>query len=264
MKTLYFKALWGMDESAGVEANLRRIAAAGYDGVEAALPAGIEPARMRGWLDELNLLYIPQIFPLTSEEFARQLDRALEYGPLFVNSHSGRDKYDFAQGCAFFREALLREREAGIRVVHETHRWRMLFSPFATAAYLREFPDLRLCADFSHWTCVCESNLDDLGEIVALAIARTGHTHGRVGHAEGPQVSDPRAPEWLGQVEVFERWWDAIREAYRSRGESAMSFTPEFGPPHYLQTLPFTRQPVTDLWEVNLWMANRERERWTS
>jgi len=34
---------------------------------------------------------------------------------------------------------------------------------------------------------------------------------------------------------------------------------PEHGPPPYLQTLPFSQQPVADLWEVNARMAQRVR-----
>ena len=36
-----------------------------------------------------------------------------------------------------------------------------------------------------------------------------------------------------------------------------MTFTPEFGPPGYMPTLPYTKQPVADLWELNAWMARR-------
>jgi hypothetical protein len=35
--------------------------------------------------------------------------------------------------------------------------------------------------------------------------------------------------------------------------------TPEFGPDGYLHTLPFTHQPVADLWEINSWMGKTEK-----
>lgn len=35
--------------------------------------------------------------------------------------------------------------------------------------------------------------------------------------------------------------------------------TPEFGPDNYLHTLPFTREPVADLWEINSWMGKNEK-----
>ena len=35
--------------------------------------------------------------------------------------------------------------------------------------------------------------------------------------------------------------------------------TPEFGPDGYLHTLPFTGQPVADLWQINSWMGQNEK-----
>jgi hypothetical protein len=37
--------------------------------------------------------------------------------------------------------------------------------------------------------------------------------------------------------------------------------TPEFGPDGYLHSLPFTGAPVADLWQINTWMARRQKER---
>jgi hypothetical protein len=36
----------------------------------------------------------------------------------------------------------------------------------------------------------------------------------------------------------------------------------EFGPPHYLPALPFTRQPVADQWDINVYMMKTLRERY--
>jgi hypothetical protein len=39
-----------------------------------------------------------------------------------------------------------------------------------------------------------------------------------------------------------------------------LTFTPEYGPPTYLHTLPHTQMPVADLWQVCLWAAARARQ----
>jgi hypothetical protein len=44
--------------------------------------------------------------------------------------------------------------------------------------------------------------LDDQNETINLALSRTGHIHARIGHPEGPQVNDPRAPEWKNIVDT--------------------------------------------------------------
>lgn len=69
---------------------------------------------------------------------------------------------------------------------------------------------LKINADFSHWCCVCESLLDAEESHMAAVIERTIHIHGRVGYAEGPQVSDPRAPEYHKELERHEDWWERI------------------------------------------------------
>jgi hypothetical protein len=269
MELLLLKSLWGMEGP--LEDNLRRIAEAGYQGVEAAVPASGELARFRELLREHDLAYIPLIFTAANgaqdspgsahaASFAQQLERAVELEPLLVISHTGKDSLERDERGRLFEKSLESERRLGVPVGHETHRGRALFTPWGTAAVLKEFPELRLTADFSHWACVCESLLEDQGEALLLACQRTIHIHGRVGYAEGPQVPDPRAPEFAGAVEAHERWWKNIVRDRDREGAATLTFTPEFGPPDYLHTLPFTRQPVSDLWDICLWSARRFRE----
>ena len=48
--------------------------------------------------------------------------------------------------------------------------------------------------------------------------------------------------------------WQRIVDRRRETGAAVLTICPEFGPPDYMPTLPYTRQPVADLWEVNLHM----------
>ena len=43
-----------------------------------------------------------------------------------------------------------------------------MFTPRATVKSLKQFPELKITADFSHFTCVCESLLHDQEEDLAL------------------------------------------------------------------------------------------------
>jgi hypothetical protein len=158
---------------------------------------------------------------------------------------------------AFYEQALILEKAISIPVGHETHRGRAMFTPWATARLLQDLPDLKITADFSHWCCVCESLLEDQTDNLKLAFERTIHIHSRVGYAEGPQVPHPAAPEYKLELDTHEGWWQEIVDLWESKNPSAITLTPEFGPPGYMHTLPFTNQPVADLWEVCLWMANR-------
>ncbi|WP_244235334.1 sugar phosphate isomerase/epimerase family protein [Paenibacillus lautus] len=258
-----YKALWGMEGSCRDQ--LTRAAQAGYAGIEAPLPPANLEAEFKDLLEEFQLHYIAQVTTSVphQETFAEQARRAAAFGPKLIVSHSARDGMKIEEQLRFFEAALKVEQEVGITIGHETHRSRAMFTPWTTRTLLEEFPELSITADFSHWCCVTESLLEDYAEDMEAAIRRTVHIHARVGYAQGPQVPHPGAPEYSRELTVFEAWWSRIVQYRREQGFSHTSITPEFGPPGYMHTLPFTGAPVADLWEVNEWMAKRISERLT-
>lgn len=145
----------------------------------------------------------------------------------------------------------------GVPISHETHRLRYFGTPWQTRHILKLFPELRVTCDFSHWVCVCERLLPDLGETIALAARQCHHLHARAGFEEGPQVPDPSAPEYAAHLQAHEGWWDTIWQSQQARGLAESTLTPEFGPPPYLHTLLHTNVPVADLANVCDWMARR-------
>ena len=262
MKISYYKSFWGMP-AIPTRQKLMMVAEAGYDGVEFDLPDE-SPEEWNALLAEFHLKYIAMVFPITAEQAIDQLKIAATYNPVLVDMHDGKDFYTFEEGSAFYREVLLAEKDLGLTVGHETHRGRLLYSPWTTMRYLEKFPELRLTADFSHWCNVTESLLDNerMQPFLDIAIERSVHIHGRVGYAEGPQVPDPAAPEWESALLRHETLWDRIVQRHEAAGAKELSFDPEFGPPAYMHTLPHTNQPVADLWTVCKWMADRQRVRW--
>jgi sugar phosphate isomerase/epimerase len=179
---------------------------------------------------------------------------------LLVNAHTGRDAWSDDDSSRFYDEALRIEAGLGVRVAHETHRGRVFYNPWTTARLLERFADLKLCADFSHWVCVSERLLDDQNELMQEVSTRCLHIHARVGHEEGPQVPDPRAPEFRRHVDAHERWWKSIWLAQEAAGTQDSTLTPEFGPPRYMQALPYTGMPVADLEAICDWQMQRQRE----
>lgn len=162
--------------------------------------------------------------------------------------------------AAFLEKALRINEDVSFQVNFETHRGRALFEPMHTARLLRRFDTMHLVADLSHWAVVTESLLGAYKEPMPLVFQRTRHIHARVGHEEGPQVSDPRAPHWK-QVDAHLAWWDSIHAEHLKRGETEITADPEFGPPN---TMPTTAdgKPTADLWDVSLWMRDLLRDRW--
>ena len=139
----------------------------------------------------------------------------------------------------------------------------MLFAAPVARQFIEKNPELRITFDVSHWCNVSESLLKDQQETVDLTLQRVEHIHARIGHQEGPQVSDPRAPEWEAAVKAHLDWWDKVAERKKKLGQRLTVLT-EFGPPDYMPTLPYTRQPVADQWAINVYMMQLLRKRYLS
>jgi sugar phosphate isomerase/epimerase len=181
--------------------------------------------------------------------------------PLYINCHSGKDYFGFEENKAFIDHTIALSRKTGIRISHETHRSRMLFAAPVARQYIEKNPDLRITLDVSHWCNVSESLLGDQQSTMDLTLARVDHVHARIGHAQGPQVHDPRAPEWAEAVEAHFAWWDKVVAFKKAKGETLTVLT-EFGPPNYMPTLPYTRQPLADQWAINVHMMHLLRKRY--
>jgi sugar phosphate isomerase/epimerase len=241
----------------------------GYNGIEIWLPGDEKGRTEIAAAAQKHQLHIGILFGggnadpqkhLT--EFKDGINAAVKLKPIYINCHSGKDFFTYEQNKPFIDFTSALSKQSGIPIYHETHRGRSLFAAHTTGEYLKKIPELQLTLDISHWCAVHESLLWGLEETVELALSRTSHIHARVGHPEGPQVSDPRAPEWEGAVKKHLEWWDKIVERKKKNGDRLTILT-EFGPPDYLWTLPYTRQPVADQWGINVHMMNMLRKRYS-
>jgi sugar phosphate isomerase/epimerase len=181
--------------------------------------------------------------------------------PLYINCHSGKDYFNYEQGKAIIDYTTALSKSTGIKICHETHRSRLMYSAPVARHYLETIPSLRFTLDISHWCNVHESLLADQQDTINLVLPRVDHLHARIGHAEGPQVNDPRAPEWEEAVKAHFAWWDKVIEMKKQQGE-VMTILTEFGPPDYMPTLPYTRQPLADQWAINVHMMHTLRKRY--
>jgi sugar phosphate isomerase/epimerase len=181
--------------------------------------------------------------------------------PLYINCHSGKDYFSYDQNKALIDHTTELSKKSAVIICHETHRSRMLFAAPVAKQFIEKNPELRITFDVSHWCNVSESLLQDQQETVALTLARVDHIHARIGHPEGPQVNDPRAPEWEDAVKAHFAWWDKVVEEKKKSGKRLTILT-EFGPPDYMPTLPYTREPLSDQWAINVHMMQLLRKRY--
>lgn len=197
------------------------------------------------------------------ESFKKMINAAVKapQRPLYINCHSGRDYFSYDQNRLFIDHTTELHKQTGITICHESHRSRMLFAAHVARNFIEKNEALKLTLDISHWCNVHESLLQDQQETVALALSRVEHIHARIGHPEGPQVNDPRAPEWNHALQAHFNWWDTVIARKKKEG-SRMTILTEFGPPDYMPTLPYTRQPLGDQWAINAHMMEVLRKRY--
>lgn len=260
---------WGFDGS--TDAFCAKAKSYGYDGIEIWWP--VQPKHQDELFNALHKYSLEVGFLTAGHEpdfqahftaFAQMIDAAATntvQRPLFINCHSGKDYFSCEQNKKLIDHTVQLSKQTGIKICHETHRSRMLYSAPAAKYYLESEPDLRITFDVSHWCNVSESLLQDQQPTVQLALQRADHVHARVGHPEGPQVNDPRAPEWAEAVQAHFAWWDAIVDLKKQQGDTLTVLT-EFGPPDYMPTLPFTRQPLANQWDINVYMMEQWRTRY--
>jgi sugar phosphate isomerase/epimerase len=195
------------------------------------------------------------------DQFRSSLEGASAQKPVYINCHSGRDHFSSSQNAQFIELTTKVSKSTGVPVYHETHRSRILYSAPVARQFMESHPDLRITFDVSHWCNVHETLLEDQAETVGKTLDRVDHIHARIGHPEGPQVNDPRAPEWNDAVSAHFAWWDTV-VARKKREGKQMTFLTEFGPIDYMPALPYTRQPLADQWEINTHMLNTIRKRY--
>ena len=264
-----FQSLWGWDGS--LEAASDRAANQGFDGLECnvahACLQPLPPDEVR----QLCSAYGQQlILEITTgggytpdladgpqqqlDQLARGLDRARPMGPVKINLITGSDSWPEPEQHRFLEAVLDRSEAEPCPVMVETHRSRSLFNPWQMPLWLEHHPRLRLTADLSHWCCVAERLMTpDLMPVQVMA-ERVDHIHARVGHAQGPSVSHPFAPEWAEALEAHRCCWQLFVDALAASGRP-ITITPEFGPDGYMPLQPFSAEPVADVASINAAMA---------
>lgn len=260
---------WGFDGS--MDSFCAKAKKEGYDGIENWWPGtekeqqemfdavkkhGLDLAIIWG-TDESNFSEHAATFKKTVDAFAKQKIQR----PVYINLHSGKDYFSFDDNYKLVDYSITLSKETGIPIYHETHRGRMMFAAHVTHEFIKKNPELKLTLDISHWCNVHETLLHDQTAAVDAALQQTEHIHARVGYQEGPQVADPRAPEWKYAVDAHFAWWDKVVERKKKAGEPLTILT-EFGPPLYMQTLPYTLQPLSNQWEINVYMMQLLRKRY--
>jgi sugar phosphate isomerase/epimerase len=243
---------------------------AGYHGVEINLPQ--DPDFLVKWQVALadvknkqpgfvvGLQCVPAFtgsFEAERLAYKTRLGELVALKPDFINAHTGIDFLSFEQNRTLLEDGSVISARTGVPIWHETHRGRFSFHAPTLLPYLQALPALTLTADLSHFCVVSESMLEGQQELVPQILARSAHLHARIGHAQAPQVNDPRAPEWAENVTTFLGWWGTWLAIQKAKGATRVTITPEFGSLPYLPTEPVSLRPFISPFDANLWMRHQ-------
>lgn len=268
MQIKYCCTYWGSEKDTP-DVFVNKVLLAGYNGIEIFLPS-LNDNFTNAFIEEVegvmnkntDFLFIAQHIvalentPINDyiNKVKKNLTELTAFQPSFINAHTGKDYFSFDDNCRLIEAALNISNKTGIRILHETHRGRFSYHTASLLPYLQKFPEMELVGDFSHFCTVSESMLEEQEEMIQQIIPHIAHIHARVGHEQGPQVNDPFAPEWENHFKIFEKWWEAIVQYKKQKNTQIFSITPEFGPLPYMPSMPYTKQPLSNQWDLNIKM----------
>jgi hypothetical protein len=276
MKILYSCPYWG-SESLPPEIFTNNAISDDYNGVELLLQppdamtdqfmSAIDIAREKN--NDFYFIALQLVFPAKESvsDYIKKMENNLasisSLNPLFINSHTGKDYYSFDDNCRVIEAAMNFSAKNNVRILHETHRSRFAFHTATLLPYLEKFPEMELTGDLSHFCVVSESMLENQEDLLEKIFPHISHLHARVGYEQGPQVNDPKAPEWNAHVNIFLNWWQQIIELKQKAGQQLFTITPEFGPVPYMPAMPFTQEPTSVQWDNNLFIKKLIQSKFT-
>ncbi|WP_297086488.1 TIM barrel protein [uncultured Draconibacterium sp.] len=262
MQVKYLCPYWGSSHLSAKQF-ISKALRAGYDGVEINLPDDtnfdieLKEALAETACDFIGQQWLPpatETFEQYRQRMLQKLKRLVALKPQFINAHTGKDFFSFAENCSLIETCFQLSQSSGINIVHETHRGRFNFQLATSLRYIDKFPELKFNADFSHFCAVSESLLEDQEQALEKLLPHCRYIHARVGFDQSAQVNDPFAPEWQYHLERFVQWWQKIIDLAKLRNEKEFFICPEFGPFPYIQQLPYTKKETVDQWDTNVKM----------
>jgi hypothetical protein len=258
-----YQSLWGMEirsphrPERSKEETFAMIREAGFHG--ACTDPGVEDlAKYRKFahLFELNGLgCMVNAFPSTPDEMAPLLDFAVEMKACMVNVISGVMPIKPEDAVDDVRRWIGEAADRDMPLLFETHRDGLLNDMYFTLQLMDLIPEMRLCADLSHFVVDRElrSPIPERDQAyISSILLRSDCFQGRVANREQVQIqiNFPQHQVW---VEIFKGWWKEGMRAWRQRNadDATLVFLCELGPPPYAIT-DGEQNELSDRWEESL------------
>ena len=268
-----YQSLWAMElRSPDVpershEESFQMVADAGYHGM-CIDPGADEIEQFQKLLplyEKHNLGCMVNAFPFQLDDMKPLLAMAKEFNASLVNVIGGVMPIAAADAVPVIEHWMNDAEQAGLPLLFETHRDSLLNDLYYTLQVLDLVPDMRLCADLSHFVVDREMrspiSATDKGYVERILL-QSDCFQGRVANREQVQIQIdfPQHQEW---VEIFKGWWKFGMRAWRQRNanDATLIFLCELGPPPYGIT-DGDRRELSDRWQEALQIREWARSIW--
>lgn len=268
-----FQSLWAMEQripgqpEAGPESWFEQIADAGFHGVclDPAVHEIDDMLALQPLFERHGLKCMINAFPSTLDEMRPLLQLAGDMQAVAVNAIGSVMPLGVAEGAEVVRRWMDDAASLDVFLLFETHRDCTLNDLYYTLQLMDQVPEMRLCADLSHYVIDREMRLPicdrDAGFIQRI-LGRSDCFQGRISNAEQVQVPIGFA-QHQAWVEQFKNWWLDGMAAWRKRNEddARLVFLCELGPPPYAITDARQRE-LSDRWQEALTIRSWVKELW--
>ena len=268
-----FQSLWAMElrqpgrPERPMEENFAMVAAAGYAGMclDPAVDEIPETRKLLPLFEKYELKCMMNAFPYTLDDLQPLLDMARDFDACLVNVIGGVMPLTVDEGVPVVRRWMADAEVVGIPLLFETHRDSLLNDLYYTLQIIEAVPEMRLCADLSHFVLDREMRLPltetDAGYMRRI-LERSDCFQGRVANREQIQVQIdfPQHREWVAQ---FREWWRDGMDLWRARSadDATLIFLCELGPPPYGMT-GADGMELSNRWEEALTIKGWAEEIW--
>lgn len=270
-----YQSLWAMEqripgvEERPMEENFAMARDAGFHGlcIDPAVDEIEKSLRLIPLYEKYDLKCMVNAFPHAVVELAPLLEMAKQMNATLVNVIGSVMPLTVAEGIPVVEQWMRDAERVGVPLLFETHRDCTLNDLYYTLQLIEAVPEMRLCADLSHYVIDREMPIPlserDRGFIQTI-LERSDCFQGRVSNREQIQIQIefPQHQVW---VEQFKRWWGEGIKAWRHRNvtDATLNFLCELGPPPYAIT-DANGHELSDRWQealtIRLWVETIWRE----
>lgn len=272
-KLKIFQSLWAMElRSPGTiertpEENFRIVAEAGYDGIciDPSVPEIPQSFKLKPLYEDFSLDCMINAFPSGIDDMRPLYSLANDLDASLVNIIGGVMPINAEDAVPIIRQWMEEAAQAGCPMLFETHRDSLLNDLYYTLQVIDLIPEIRLCADLSHFVVDREMrdpiSATDQGYIDKI-LERSDCFQGRIANREQVQIQID-FPQHQGWVEIFRNWWKQGIRSWRARSgaDATLIFLCELGPPPYAITDGGQRE-LSDRWQEALTIRNWVNEIW--